>query len=103
MKNFGDILKKAQEMQKKMKELEERMSNSEVEGVAGGSLVKVLMSGDHKVKKVSIDKSLAGDTDMLEDLLLVAFNDAKDKAEDLINAETKNVKDGLNLPFKLPF
>ncbi|MCQ2914062.1 MAG: YbaB/EbfC family nucleoid-associated protein [Alphaproteobacteria bacterium] len=103
MKNFGEILKKAQEMQKKVNEMQEALANAEVEGVAGGSMVKVLMSGDGRVKKISIDKSLAGDTDMLEDLLLVAFNDGKSKAEEIANKQADDMKSGLNLPFKLPF
>lgn len=101
MKNFGDILKKAQEMQQKMVDMQNKLAEQEVTGSAGAGMVEIVMNGVGKVSKIKIDPSVASDTTMLEDLLLVAFNDAHDKVDELSQKQAEEMKQGL--PFKLPF
>ncbi|MCQ2966149.1 MAG: YbaB/EbfC family nucleoid-associated protein [Alphaproteobacteria bacterium] len=101
MKNFNDILKKAQEMQQKMVDMQNKLAEQEVTGAAGAGMVEVVMNGLGKVSKIKIDPSVASDTAMLEDLLLVAFNDAHDKVDELSQQQAEKMKQGL--PFKLPF
>ena len=107
MNNFGDMMKQAQEMQKKMKELQEGLANLEVEGSSGGGLVKITVNGKGEVKKIKIDQSLMKpqEAEILEDLIVAAINEAKKKAEEATAEEMKKLTGGLNLPpgFKLPF
>jgi DNA-binding YbaB/EbfC family protein len=81
--NINQIFKQAQTMQKKMKEMQEEFAKEEFEGKSGGGLVSILMSGDGRMHKISIDPSLLkeNDKEMLEDLIVAAFNEAKLKAE----------------------
>lgn len=107
MKNLGQMLKQAQEMQTRMAELQERLSEQELEGVAGGGMVKVTMNGKGEVRRVKIDPALAdpNDIEVLEDLIVAAATDAKSKVEACAQEEMQKVAGGLNLPpgFKLPF
>jgi len=107
MNNFGDMMKQAQEMQKKMKELQEGLANLEVEGSSGGGLVKITVTGKGEVKKIKIDPSLMKpeESEILEDLIVAAFNEAKKKSEEASAEEMKKLTGGLNLPpgFKMPF
>ena len=107
MNNFGDMIKQAQEMQKKMKELQEGLANLEVEGSSGGGLVKITVTGKGEVKKIKIDPSLMKpeESEILEDLIAAAFNEAKKKSEEASAEEMKKLTGGLNLPpgFKMPF
>ena len=81
--NINQLLKQAQSMQKKMKEMQEELANQEFEGKAGGGLISVIMSGDGQMKKVSIDPSMIKpeDKEILEDLIIAAYNEAKNKAD----------------------
>ncbi|HIC77053.1 MAG TPA: YbaB/EbfC family nucleoid-associated protein [Candidatus Dadabacteria bacterium] len=107
MNNFSDMMKQAQEMQKKMKELQEGLANLEVEGSSGGGLVSVKVNGKGEVKKIKIDPSLMKpeEVEILEDLIVAAFNEAKKKAEEASAEEMKKMTGGMNFPpgFKLPF
>ena len=107
MNNFGDMIKQAQGMQKKMKELQEGLANLEVEGSSGGGLVKITVTGKGEVKKIKIDPSLMKpeESEILEDLIVAAFNEAKKKSEEASAEEMKKLTGGLNLPpgFKMPF
>ena len=107
MNNFGDMIKQAQEMQKKMKELQEGLANLEVEGSSGGGLVKITVTGNGEEKKIKIDPSLMKpeESEILEDLIVAAFNEAKKKSEEASAEEMKKLTGGLNLPpgFKMPF
>jgi DNA-binding YbaB/EbfC family protein len=107
MKNqLAGLMKQAQAMQDGMKKVQEEIAALEIEGHAGGGLVKVLMTGRHDVKRVSIDPSLVGeDKDMLEDLVAAAINDAVRKVETASKEKMAGVAGGLSLPpgFKLPF
>ena len=101
------MIKQAQEMQKKMKELQEGLANLEVEGSSGGGLVKITVTGKGEVKKIKIDPSLMKpeESEILEDLIVAAFNEAKKKSEEASAEEMKKLTGGLNLPpgFKMPF
>lgn len=79
---MGNLMKQAQQMQERMKKAQDDLANVEVEGVASNGLVKVTMTCANKVKRVTIDQSLMGDDkEMLEDLIVLALNDASNKAE----------------------
>jgi hypothetical protein len=111
MKNLTQMLKQAQSMQTRMQEMQAKLEAATVEGQAGGGMVKVTLSGKSDLKKVSIDPSLmtADDREVLEDLLLAAHADAKQKVEAAMAEEMQKATAGLNLPgglpggFKLPF
>ena len=107
MKNLGNMLKQAQAVQTKMAEMNELLATMEVEGAAGGGLVKVVLTGKGDMRRVSIDPKAVDPNDVaiLEDLVLVAYKDAKTKADALAAAEMQKVTGGLSLPpgLKLPF
>lgn len=103
---LGDLMKQAQAMQEKMQSMQEEMANREVEGQAGAGLVKVVMTGRHDVRSVTIDPSvMSEDKEVLEDLLAAAVNDAVRRIEELNRSSMGNLAAGLNLPagFKFPF
>ena len=104
--NIGQLMKQAQMMQENMKRMQEQLGSLEVEGQSGAGMVKVQMTCKHEVKRVTIDPSLVGDDrEMLEDLLVAAFNDAARKVESTIAEKTSGMMAGMGLPagFKLPF
>lgn len=111
MKNLGNMLKSAQQMQEKMAEMQARMEAAEVEGQAGAGMVKVRLSGKGSLKRVSIDPTLlrADEGEVLEDLIIAAHADAKAKVEAMAAEEMQKATAGLNIPgglpggFKLPF
>jgi DNA-binding YbaB/EbfC family protein len=103
---LAGLMKQAQQMQENMRKMQEQLALVEVEGQSGAGLVKVLITCRNDVKRVSIDPSLLGDDrDMLEDLLVAAFNDALRKAEQTAQDKMGSVTAGLPMPpgFKLPF
>ncbi len=99
MPDFNALLKKAQEMQAALMSKQDEAAKIEVTGNSGGGLVQVVMTCRGIVKKVSIDPSLADDVGVLEDLLVTAFNDAREKSEARLSEEMKSVAGGLKLPF----
>jgi len=107
MKNLGNLMKQAQQMQSKMAEMQAKMGDLEVTGASGGGMLKVTLNGKYELKGIKIDPSLvsADDVEVLEDLIVAAFNDAKTKAETAMQDEMSKLTGGLNLPagFKLPF
>ena len=103
---LGNLMKQAQAMQDNMKKMQDEVANMEVEGQAGGGMVKVVMTGKHDVKRVSIDDSLMGDDkEMLEDLVAAAVNDAVRQVEKTTQDKMSGITGGIDLPpgFKLPF
>ena len=103
---IGDLMKQAQQMQEKMQQLQAEIAAIEVEGQAGGGLVKIIMSGRHDVRSVTIDPSLMNeDKEILEDLLAAAVNDAVRRVEETNKTKMGGLTAGFNLPpgFKLPF
>ncbi len=107
MKNIGQMLKQAQEMQDRMAEMQERLAAAEVSGAAGAGLVQVTLTGKGEVKGIRIDKSLVlpDELEVLEDLLMAAFNDAKAHLDAHVAEEMQKLTGGLKLPpgIKLPF
>ncbi len=107
MKNLGNMLKQAQQMQARMQEMQARLEAQEVEGSAGAGMVKVTLTGKGDLRRVAIDPSLmtAEDREVLEDLLVAAHADAKQKVEATMAEEMQKATAGLNLPagMKLPF
>jgi len=89
MKNLGNMLKQAQEMQAKMAEMQEKLAEMELDGMAGGGMVKITVNGKGEMRKAKIDPSLADPAEMeiLEDLIVAAYNDAKAKVEAETQAE----------------
>lgn len=79
--NIQGIMKQAQAMQKRMEEMQEKLAQEEVEGVSGGGMVKVTLNGKFEMKKLELDGSLLNidEKDILEDLIIAAYNDAKNK------------------------
>ena len=108
--DMEEMLRKAQEaaetIQKQMGEVQVKLDSMEVEGVAGGGLVKIRCTAKGRLLGVSIDDSLMvpDDKQMLEDLIAAAFNDARTKADQAANAEMQRVQQGMGLPpgFNLP-
>ena len=107
MKNLGQLMKQAQEMQTKMAEMQAKLETLEVTGSAGAGLVSVTLSGKGEMRQVKIDPSLVkpDEAEILEDLIAAAHNDAKSKLEARVQEETSSLMGGLELPpgFKLPF
>mgnify|MGYP001220221572 FL=1 len=103
---IGNLMKQAQKMQADMQRAQEELANMEITGQAGGGMVKVVMTGRHDLKRVSIDDSLMGDDkEMLEDLIAAAVNDAVRQLEQVTQEKMGGLTSGLNLPggMKLPF
>jgi DNA-binding YbaB/EbfC family protein len=108
MSQFGQFMKQAQDMQKKMNMIQESLALAEFVGSAGGDLAKVTISGDGKAKSVWLSPSIltsADDKEMLEDLITAAINDAIQKKEKFSESSMSEVFGGLSLPpgFKMPF
>ncbi|HVY51522.1 MAG TPA: YbaB/EbfC family nucleoid-associated protein [Devosia sp.] len=107
MVDFMGMMKKAEELQKKMQDMQEEAGRATVEGRSGGGLVVVTMSGKGEMKGLSIDPSLfrEDDVEVLEDLIVAAHNEAKAKAEQMMQQKMAEMTQGLPLPpgMKLPF
>jgi nucleoid-associated protein EbfC len=107
MKNIGQLMKQAQAMQEKMAEIQAQLEAVEVTGLAGGGVIAVTLNGKGDLKQVKIDKSLVDpdEVEVLEDLLVAAFADAKRKVSAHAEQEMQKLTGGLQLPggFKLPF
>lgn len=107
MKSIEDIMAMAQNVQAELTKAQAGLDTIEVEGAAGGGLVKVRASAKGRIIGIDIDPSLLqpGEKQMLEDLVVAAFNDAKNKADTASGAEMAKMTSGLPLPpgFKLPF
>ncbi len=106
MTNFSDMLSKAKAMQEKMKEAQEQIKKIEVEGEAGGNLVKVVLTGDYELKSIVIsDAAKKESQEIVNDLIIAAYNNAKENLKKKSSEELSKVTGGLNLPldFKLPF
>lgn len=107
MKNINQMMKQAQQLQEKMAEMQERMNQVEMEGASGGGMVKVKVNGKGEMRGITIDPALVDpkEVEVLEDLIVAAFNDAKAKVETHVAEEMGKITGGLNLPggMKLPF
>ncbi|MCF8474894.1 MAG: YbaB/EbfC family nucleoid-associated protein [Emcibacter sp.] len=107
MKNLGKMMKQAQEMQAKMTGMQEALEKVESTGQSGGGMVTVTLNGKGNMKKLKIDPSLfnSDDAEVVEDLIVAAFNEAKRKVEEHSQSEMAKITGGLQLPegFNLPF
>lgn len=107
MKDIMGLMKQAQAMQARMQEVQAEMERAEVEGQSGGGMVRVTLTAKGAMKGVSIDASLMapGEGEILEDLIMAAHEDARKKAESVMEEKMKAVTAGLPLPpgMKLPF
>ena len=106
MKGLSQLMRQAQEMQANMQKAQDELASTEVEGSAGGGMVKVTVTCKHEVRRVTIEPALLGDDkEMLEDLIAAAFNDARVKVERTVQEKLSAVTGGLALPggMKLPF
>jgi len=103
---IGNMMKQAQKMQEDMQKAQEKLAQEEVEAESGGGMVKVVMNGQHEVKRITIDDSLMGDDkEMLEDLVAAAMNAAVQKIAAKTKDSMSDLTSGMGLPpgFKLPF
>jgi DNA-binding YbaB/EbfC family protein len=107
MKNMGDLMKAAQQMQARMAETQAKLKLLEVEGQSGGGMVRIAMNGEGRIVRVTIDRSVLSpdDAGLVEDLILAAGNDAKAKLDTKVQEEMQAVAGGMGLPpgLKLPF
>jgi DNA-binding YbaB/EbfC family protein len=107
MNNFNNMIKQAQDLQKKMAEAQEKVETLEAEGISGGGIVKITINGKNNVTSVNIDETAIdkNEKEILEDLIVAAFNDARDKIQRKIADEMSSLTGGIKLPqgMKLPF
>lgn len=107
MKNIGQMMKQAQQMQARMTEMQAKLDQVEMTGASGGGMVQVTLNGKGEMRRIKIDPALVDpkDVEVLEDLILAAANDAKAKVEAHVGAEMAKLTGGLQLPpgIKLPF
>ena len=98
--NIMDMMKQAQQLQAKVAELQAELETTQVEGLSGGGLVKVTLNGKGALARMSIDPSLMkpGDAEILEDLIVAAHHDAKQKVEQAMAGKMKELSGGLPLP-----
>ena len=107
MTDFNNMLKQAQELQKKMADAQKKVEELEAEGTSGGGLVKAKINGKNITTSLSIDDSLISkdEKEILEDLIVAALNDARENVQKKIAEEMSSLTGGLKLPpgMKLPF
>ena len=107
MKDLGQMMKQAQEMQAKMAEMQDKLADLEISGAAAGGMVEVTLNGKGEVRRIKIDPSLIdpAEIEVMEDLIVAGFNAAKAKVEAQIADEMAKLTGGLQLPpgMKLPF
>jgi len=107
MKNLGQMMKQAQQMQAKMAEMQAQLETVEMTGASGGGLVQVTVGDKGDLRRIKLDKSLLdpNEVEVLEDLIVAAFNEAKTRVEAHVASEMAKLTGGLQLPpgMKLPF
>jgi DNA-binding YbaB/EbfC family protein len=96
---MAGMMQKAKQMQEDMKTAQEEIKLMTCEGNSASGSIKIILNGEYKVANINIDNSLLTDKEMLEDLIMLAFNDASSKVNNASKDKMKNVTGGLNLPF----
>lgn len=98
--DIKSLMRQAQEVQKKMQKVQDELANSEFEGSSGGGMVRVIVTGAGVAKKITIDPSLVNkdEKEILEDLVVAAFNDAKNKSDEGSASSIKSATSGIPLP-----
>ena len=104
MTDFNKILEKAKELEKKMRESQDNLKKIEVHGISGGDAVKVLLNGEGEMIKIILsEKVLKEDKEIIQDLIIAAHNDAKNKLKSKTTEEISKATGGLGVPgFKWP-
>ena len=107
MKNLGQMMKQAKEMQDKMQTMQAELEEKEVTGAAGGGMVEATMNGKGQLRGLKLDPAIVtpDDIEVMEDLIVAAINDARTKVDEMMADQMKGLTGGLSLPegFKLPF
>ena len=104
MTDFNDMLQKAKQMQKKMKEAQDEIKNILVEGVSGGNLVKVVLSGDYELKSIFISENAKKESqEIINDLIIAAYNNARENLKKKSSEELSKITGGIKLPFDIKF
>ena len=104
MTDFNDMLQKAKQMQKKMREAQDEIKNIQVEGVSGGNLVKVILSGDYELKSIFISENAKKESqEIINDLIIAAYNNAKENLKKKSSEELSKITGGIKLPFDIKF
>lgn len=100
MPNMGQIMKQAQKFQAKIAKLQEELGDKTVEASAGGGMVTVIANGRQEIVSVKIDQEVIDpdDSEMLQDLIMAAVNDALSRAKDMVNEEMGKLTKGMNIP-----
>lgn len=105
--NIGQMMRQVQDMQNKMAQMQNKLADTEIAGQSGGGMVVSTMNGKGELKKIKLDAKLVdpAEVEMLEDLIVAAVNDAKNKLDEHLAGETEKMMGGLKLPpgFKMPF
>jgi DNA-binding YbaB/EbfC family protein len=107
VKNIGQLMKQAQQMQTRMAEMQAKLGEIEMSGQSGGGMVTAIMNGKGELRKITLDKAAVDpdDIEILEDLIIAAVADAKGKVESHVATETQKLMGGMPMPpgMKLPF
>ncbi|MFO7913553.1 MAG: YbaB/EbfC family nucleoid-associated protein [Desulfotignum sp.] len=100
MKNMNNMMKQAQQLQKKMLKAQQELATKTVEASAGGGMVKVVANGSQKIESIVLEKEVVDpeDMEMLQDLILAAVNDALNKSQEMVSSEMGKLTGGLNIP-----
>lgn len=100
MKDLGKLMKQAQQMQERLAEMQARLAEKTVETASGGGMVTIVMNGKHEVVSLKIDPEVVNpsDVEMLEDLVMAAFNEARAKVDDMVRSEMSALTGGLPIP-----
>ncbi len=100
MQNFGNIIKQAQQMQKKMARLQEELAARTVEATSGGGMVTAVVNGKYELVALKMEKEVVNpeDIEMLQDLVVAAVNEGVRKAQEMAAAEMSKVTGGMNIP-----
>ncbi len=96
---MAGMMQKAKQMQEDMEAAQEEIKLITCEGISGSGSIKIILNGEYKITSINIDNSLLTDKEMLEDLIMIALNDASSKVNSASKDKMKNVTGGLNLPF----
>ena len=103
---LGDMMKQVQQMQEKMQQMQAELEKIEVEGTAGGGMVKVVSNGKQEIVSVTIDPEVVDkdDVEMLQDLIVAAVNQSRQKVQEIQQEQMSGLTGGLNIPgLNLPF
>jgi DNA-binding YbaB/EbfC family protein len=106
MGGLGDMMKQVQKMQAKMEEMQAQLEQATVDGSSGGGMVKVTTNGKHEILSLSIDAEVVNkdDVEMLQDLIVAAINQARQKVQELQSEQMGNITGGMKIPgLNLPF